>query len=286
MRFMVVICFALLVLAAPAYPQTGAPDATNPDGGIASFLERWDDRSLQSQLNQPNWLTPVITSTARLKQEIRYDISWQRNADGTTAENYGGSRGFTTIPVNRIEVSVNLPPYIVHHQRNLHDGFGDLSFLAKFRILAGNRAEGDYVLTAFLAVSVPTGSYKNGSPHPVITPTIAGGKGLGDFVYQGTLGSDLPGSQTALLGRRLILNNAIQYRGFGKVWPEMEVNSNFYNGGPNDGRKQVFLTPGLSAGRFMIYRHLQLSMGAGMEIAVTRFHSYAHQAVFTARLPF
>ena len=168
----------------------------------------------------------------------------------------------------------------------MHDGFGDFSLLAKFRILAANRKDGDYVLTAFLGVSFPTGSYKNGSPHPVITPTIAGGKGLGDFVYQGTFGVDLPGKQTEILGRRLILNNAFQYRGWGRFWPEVEVNSNFYRGGPNDGRKQVYLTPGISAGRFPLYRHLQLTMGAGMEMAVTHFHSFTHQAVFTVRLPF
>jgi hypothetical protein len=158
--------------------------------------------------------------------------------------------------------------------------------MAKFRIFAGNRKNGDYVLTAFLSTSFPTGSYKNGSPHPVITPTIAGGKGLGDFVYQGTLGCDLPSAQTALLGRRLIWNNAFQYRGWGKFWPEIEVNSYFYNEGPNDGRKQAYLTPGISAGRFVIYKHLQLTLGAGYEIAATHFNSAPRQGVFTARLPF
>lgn len=141
-------------------------------------------------------------------------------------------------------------------------------------------------MTAFLAVSFPTGSYKNGSPHPVITPTLAGGKGLGDFVYEGTFGSDLPDADTAILGRRLILNNALQYRRWKKFWPEVEVNSNFYVGGPNDGKKQVYLTPGLSVGRFVIYRNLQLTLGAGMEFAVTHFHSSTHQEVFTVRLPF
>jgi hypothetical protein len=284
MRLIGALLFAYFVFTFPARAQTDAASA--PDQGISSFFVHWDERALRAQVNQPNWLTPVVTSTARLKQEIRYDISWQRNADGTTAENYGGSKGFTTIPIDRIEISLNLPPYMVHHEPNLHDGFGDLSFLTKFRIVAGNRENGDYALTAFLSVSFPTGSYKNGSPHPVITPTIAGGKGLGDFVYQGTFGCDLPSAQTAVLGRRLILNNALQYRGWGKVWPEMEVNSNFYSDGPNDGKKQVYLTPGISAGRFSIYKHLQLSMGAGMEIAVTHFHSFTHQAVFTVRLPF
>jgi hypothetical protein len=84
----------------------------------------------------------------------------------------------------------------------------------------------------------------------------------------------------------LILNNAFQYRGWGKFWPEMEVNSSFYNGGRNDGKKLVYLTPGVSAGRFLIHRNLQLTMGGGMQIAVTHFHSVSHQAVFTVRLPF
>jgi len=284
MRMIGPLLFACLAFGLPVRAQTDAASGT--DAGIASFFEHWDERALHAQLNQPNWLTPVITSTSRLKQEIRYDISWQRNPDGTTAGNYGGSKGFTTIPIDRVEISINFPPYMTHHQASVRDGFGDFSFLTKFRILARNREKGDYALTAFLAVSFPTGSYKNGSQHPVITPTIAGGKGWGDFVYQGTFGADLPTAQTAIIGRRLILNNALQYRGWGKFWPEMEVNSNFYSDGPNDGKKQVYLTPGISAGRFSIYKHLRLSTGAGFEIAVTRFHSFTHQAVFTVRLPF
>ena len=289
MRLIGVLFLACLVFVLPARAQTASAGATGPGdqgNGILSFLAHWDERALQAQQNQPNWLTPVVTSTARLKQEIRYDISWQRNEDGTTTENYGGSKGFTTIPINRVEVSINLPPYFVHNEPKIQDGFGDFSITTKFRILAGNRDNGDYVLTAFLSVSFPTGSYRNGSPHPVITPTIAGGKGLGDFVYQGTFGADMPSAQTAILGRRLILNNAFQYRGWGRFWPEMEVNSNFYSDGPNNGKRQVYLTPGVSAGRFPIYKKLKLTMGGGIEIAVTHFHSYTHQEIFTVRMPF
>ena len=280
---------ALLALAfstgAQANVQTSDPNAADQEG-IASFFSHWDERALQAQLDQPDWLTPVVTSTGRLKQEFRYDMSWQWTGNGETTQNYGGSKGLATIPVDRIEISINLPPYIVHSGSSARDGFGDFSFMAKFRILAGNREAGDYVLTAFVTTSFPTGSHKNGSPHPVITPTIAGGKGLGDFVYQGTLGIDLPSAQTALLGRRLSLNNAVQYRRWGKFWPEMEVNSNFYDEGPNHGKKQVYLTPGICAGRFLIHKHLQLTMAAAMETAVTHFHSFTHQPVFSIRLPF
>ena len=278
----------ILLLASAVIPSTRAQNAASgaSDSGVGSFLAHWDERALRAQTDQPNWLTPVITSTGRLKQEFRYDISRQRAPDGTTAENYGGSKGFTTIPIDRLEISVNLPPYLVHNQPRLHDGFGDFSFLSKFRILAANQRNGDYVLTAFLAVSFPTASHTNGSPHAVITPSIAGGKGFGDFVYQGTFGCDLPSAESSILGRRIILNNALQYRGWGKIWPEIEANSNFYNGGPNDGKDQLYLTPGISAGRFPLYSHLTLSLGAGMQFAITHSHAYTHQAVFTVRLPF
>lgn len=275
-------CTALVVSTTAQTTGASASDQT----GIVSFFSRWDQRALDAQRNQPNWLTPVVTSTARLKQEIRYDIFLQTNEDGTTTDNFGGSKGITTIPINRIEISINLPPYIVHGGSRLHDGFGDFSFMAKLRILAGNREHGDYALTAFLSTTFPTGSYRNGSPHPVITPTIAGGKGLGDFVYQATFGSDLSSADTVVLGRRMIFNNAVQYRGWGKFWPEMEVNSNFYSEGVNAGKKLVYLTPGVSVGRFLLYRNLQLTMAAGMELAVTRFHPSPHQAVFSVRLPF
>ena len=274
------------VLVLPSRAQSSAPNGADQSNDLYSFLVRWDQRALKAQVDQPNWLTPVVTSTSRLKQEFRYDILWQENRDGSVTENYGGSKGLTTIPIDRIEISVNLPPYIVHNEPSLHDGFGDFSFTTKFRISSGNSEHGDYALTAFLAVSFPTGSYGTGSPHSVITPTIAGGKGLGDFVYQGTFGCDLPSADTAILGRRLILNNAFQYRRWRKFWPEVEANSNFYDGGPNDGKRQVYLTPGISVGRFLLYKNLQLTLGGGVEIAVTHFHSSAHQGVFTLRLPF
>lgn len=280
-------CIFFSICLAPVLPvraQTGSSTADSQ--GLSGFLSRWDDRALGAQLDQPNWLTPVVTSTARLKQEIRYDLAWQWTANGSMTDNYGGSRGFTTMPFSRVEVSVNLPPYIVHTGSAQRDGFGDFSVLTKFRIFAANRQNGDYALTAFLATSFPTGSYKNGSPHAVITPTIAGGKGLGEFVYQGTFGADLPSSQASLLGRRLIFNNAVQYRGLGRFWPEFEANSNFFREGPNDGKSQVFVTPGLDAGRFLLYKHLQLSLAAGMQFAVTHFHAYSHQGIFTVRLPF
>lgn len=277
------LSLACMMLASPTVAQS---TSDNDGRGITGFLARWDERALQAQENQPNWLTPVVTSTARLKEEFRYDMMWQSNGGGPTTDNYGGSKGLTTLPFERLEISINLPPYVVHSGSSQRDGFGDFSILTKFRLLAANRKHGDYVVTAFLATSFPTGSYKNGSPHAIITPTIAAGKGMGDFVVEGTFGCDLPSAETARLGRRIISNDALQYRHWGKFWPEVEVNSNFYNDGPNDGRKQVYITPGLSAGRFPLHGNLTLTLAAGTEIAVTQFRSAKYQTIFSVRLPF
>jgi hypothetical protein len=274
---------AALPCARPSFGQSGDSGAAGNSGG---FWRDWENRSAQAQLEQPSWLTPVITSTARLKQEFRYDIYWQRNPNGSTQENFGNSKGLALIPFSRVEIEVNVPPYFLHHEAGVKNGAGDFSVIAKFRLLAGNRKNRDYVLTAFLNVSFPTASYRNGSPHPVMTPTIAGGKGLRDFVYQGTFGADLPVADAFLLGRRLTWNNAFQYRRIKMVWPELEVNSNFYAGGPNAGKKQVLLTPGIVAGRFSVYRNLSLTVGGGVGFAVTHFHSNSHEQILTVRLPF
>ncbi|HKV49099.1 MAG TPA: hypothetical protein VJN69_13475 [Candidatus Acidoferrales bacterium] len=277
------VLLLIAVVIAPAHAQSGGETEQH---GVAAFFSNWDARARRVEDAQPKWSSPVITSTSRIKQELRYDMSWQMNPAGPTIDNYGGSKGLTTIPFNRVEIDFNLPPYVVHNRSASPDGFGDFSFVAKFRIFSGEAGEGDYELTAFLGTTFPTGSHKNGSPHAVITPTIAGGKGIGPFVFQGTLGCDLPSAQTVLLGRRLILNNVLQYRRLGRFWPEIEVNSNFYNQGPNDGKKQVYVTPGVSAGHIPLHGRFTLTLDAGVEFAITHFHSAARQPVFSVRLPF
>lgn len=280
LRALILLSCAFVV---PAQAQSSSP---NEPHGVAAFFSNWDARAHRVEDAQPNWLTPVVTSSARIKQEFRYDMSWQSSPSGATTENYGGSKGFSTIPIDRVELSINPPPYIVHNHSASPDGFGDFSVVAKFRIVSAKREHGDYEMTAFLGTTFPTGSHNNGSPHAVITPTIAGGKGIGDFVFQGTFGCDLPTAQTAVAGRRLVLNNALQYRRWRRFWPEIEVNSNFYNQGPNDGKKQVYLTPGISAGHLPIHGRFSLTLAAGAEFAVTHFHSAVRQAVFSVRLPF
>jgi len=167
---------------------------------VQSLLDDYFTRIAKQQAEQPHWITPVVTVTPRLEQEIRYDIFWQGHADGTTTENYGGSKGLELIPAKNIEVIIGIPPYLVHNERRVKDGWGDEAFLVKYRIVSRNEEHGNYILTAFLGASVPTGTYKNGAPHAVITPTLAFGKGWGNFDIVTTAGIQLPTSDSQKLG--------------------------------------------------------------------------------------
>ncbi len=249
-------------------------------------VDAWFERVSKTQAEQPHWITPVVTVTPRLEQEFRYDVSAQELANGTTTVNIGGGKGVELIPSERVEVILGIPAYLHHGSAAARDGFGDFGFLAKYRLLARNEQSGNYIVTAFLGVTAPTGSYNNGAEHAVITPTVAAGKGWGNFSVQSTIGAGLPVADAARLGRPILSNTAFQYRIARKFWPEFEVNSTFWPDGARAGKKQVFLTPGLVVGRIPLRGRLGLTVGAGYQIAATHFHTYKHNLIFTVRLPF
>lgn len=251
-----------------------------------SYFSNWFDRVNKTQAEQPHWITPLATTTPRLEEEIRYDQLWQVNTKGVTTDNYDGGKGLELIPFEKVEVIFNAPPYLDHNNPKVHNGFGDVAFLVKYRLLSANEEHGNYILTAFLGWSLPTGQFSNGAPHPVITPTIAYGKGFGHFDAQGTFGIGSPTSDTDLLGRTLAWNNAFQYHVWRKFWPEVELNSTFFEGGANDGKKQTFVTPGLLLGRFHVWKRVGFTFGGGYQIATTRFHATNHNAILSLRLPF
>jgi hypothetical protein len=250
------------------------------------WMDAYFERVSRNQAEQPHWITPVATVTPRLEQEIRYDIFWQQQAAGYYAENYGGSKGLELIPADNVEVIINLPPYLVHNNPRQKDGWGDESFLLKYRLISRNEEKGNYILTAFLGWTLPTGTYRNGSTHAALTPTLAGGKGWGKFDIQTTAGISLPTGDAKGVGQNVLWNLTGQYHVLKKLWPELEMNYTYFHHGPRDGKTQVFLTPGLVVGRFPLWRRLALTMGGGVQIAATRFHTYNHGWILTTRLPF
>jgi hypothetical protein len=99
-------------------------------------------------------------------------------------------------------------------------------------------------LRLFSVRAFPPGRYKNGAPHAVIKPTIAGGKGWGPFDFQSTLGIGVPVEDPHTVGTPSAWNTAVQYQVLKKLWPELEANATIYPNGPNFGHKQLFLSPG------------------------------------------
>lgn len=259
------------------------PTLTSAQDG---YFTNWFARVDKTKDEQPHWVTPLATTTPRLEEEYRYDQLWQTNAKGIATDNYDSGKGLELIPFEKVELIFNAPPYLVHNDPSVRDGFGDVAFLVKYRLLSENEEHGNYILTAFLGWSLPTGDHKNGALHAVITPTIAYGKGFGNFDLQGTFGVGLSTSDTTLVGRNYAWNNTFQYRIFRKIWPEVELNSTFFQDGKNDGQKQNFVTPGLVMGRFRLLGRVGFTVGGGYQIATTRFHTNNHNAILSIRLPF
>jgi len=153
-----------------------SPRRVSPNSLNIRF-ENWFEIVSTTQQEQPSWMTPLVTSSPRLEQEFRFDALKQ----GSVTDVYGAGRGLDIIPAERIQIVLGAPPYVVHHGSQLRDGIGDVFLLLKYRVASQNEQKGNYVVTAFLGASLPTGNPPNGLPHGVITPSIALGKGWGLF---------------------------------------------------------------------------------------------------------
>ncbi len=249
------------------------------------FVESWQHRASEAQADQPNWVTPLATTTSRLEQEIRFDLMWRTLEDGTRLANYGGGKGLELIPSRRTEIIIGVPAYLAHSGPG-HDGFSDMSFLMKYRLSSANEEHGSYIVSIFLGGTVPTGSYSNGAENAVVTLSVAAGKGWRKFDVQSTFGVGIPTADAAVFGHPIAWNTAFHYRVHKRIWPEVEVNSTFWSDGTNDGKKEVFLTPGIVFGRFPIRNRLGFTAGTGMQIAATAFHRYDHNWIVSLRMPF
>ena len=264
--------------------QTGA--TASPGSNQDDWVHRWMRTVDKARASQPHFVSPIITTHVMLVQQYRYDMYWQQDpVGGTVTSNYGASRGLEIIPMTRLEVGIFPPGYLVHQSRT-PDGFGDLSFQIKYRAFSATEGHGDYFVGVFFGGSLPTGTSPNGLGHAVLSPTFAAAKGLGPWDIQSTIGANLPASGENALGRTILFNTAVDYRIKGKIWPMLEQNSTFWSGGALDGKKQVFLTPGLVLGGFPIAERLHFSIGAGVQIAVTQFHQYNHRWIVSVRFPF
>ena len=140
-------------------------------------------------------------------------------------------------------------------------GWGDWpGFLVKYRIISANAENGDYIVTAFLRESTALGTLGKISTNvDVLQPTLAFGKGWGDFDIQMTLSEQFPfaglpnyGNSASVnmtnFGDPFLWNTAFQYHFLQYFWPELEVNYEYWPTDNTEGLSQVLLTPGINFG--------------------------------------
>jgi hypothetical protein len=254
------------------------------------YFKNWFVRVSEIQAAQPRWITPVVTVTPRLEEELRYDQVWQSLPGGYTLTSYGGGggKGVELIPFNPVEIIIGIPSWQTENTTPSKEGWSDESFLVKYRLLSANEENGNYILTAFMGLTVPNGSDHFTSHHFSYSPTVAFGKGWGDFDFQSTVGVSIPdnGASSKGTGTPILFNTALQYRLFRYFWPEVEVNYTYWPNGKHDELNQLFLTPGLVIGRLPIAGRLGFTFGAGCQFAMTENPLYYRSVVLTARLPF
>ena len=282
---------------APSPPPASNPSLLSP---VVEYFADWFPRVTRIQSEQPHWVTPLVTVTPRLEEEYRYDQLWQAQPHGKALDNFGANKGLELIPFQNTEIILGTPGWIAHNgalpqkpkkgkkpgPKPASDGWADETFLIKYRILSGNAENGDYILTAFMGFSVPTGDDGNSNGHTIYTPTLAFGKGFGNFDFQSTVGVEIPNGGVDRLSMPLRWNTAFQYHIFKYFWPELEFNYSWFTLGEKTGKNQLFLTPGLLIGRFPIHGRIGATFGAGYQVAVTQHPAYNNAVIATGRIPF
>ena len=299
-------------LAVALVPLTAHADRMINLGVVHS----WIDMVNASQAAQPHWMTPLVTVTPRLEQEIRWDAYDQQNGAGSQGNHQrllsdGGPGGprVEIIPTYNTELILAAPPVIsASGPRGTQTSPGDWpAFLVKYRFISAPEQSGNYIVTGFFQMSVPSG-YGAGISNNVLVaqPTLAFGKGWGDFDIQSTISVQVPvdsyhclpagptlctavpktGTFVGNFGDPILWNTAFQYHLWQFFWPELEVNYTFWPNGTHAGVNQVLLTPGLILGRFKLAERENLIVGAGYQFAVTNNPVVANNWVVTARLTF
>lgn len=287
---------------AGAKPVAAQPPQASVYSPFIDF-QTWYDAWLQMvhrthEEEQPDWMTPIVTVVGTLQQEIRTDFTFNTARNNLHTSTYA-SKGTEIIPTENTELIFGNPTYVTRDLGGGKQAWGwaDWMFLCKYRLLSSPSDAGNYVLTLMLSSTFATGSSSVTANHDVFTPMIGFGKGIkteyGEFDYQGTIGPSIPDAQTGTLGTPVTWNSTFQYGNrfrFGEwtipLWPEFETTWISYPNGEHSGQQQIYLTPGLIAGRFKLSEHTYFVLGAGYQLAATQASTYDHQWLVTLRIPY
>lgn len=275
-----------------------AAPAPHVNTGIA-FFPAWQQAVAYARSTQPEWSSPLVTTTAMLEQRFRFDASVQHAGNGSDTTVLDGGKGIDLIVGDTQEIQIAAPPYDYYsakptkkNKRPDYVGFGDWSFLRfKQRIVASPEDQGNYIVSAWLQVQAPTGISKITNHAWSLVPTIGFGKGVGPFDVQGSIGASIPTAYEAHLGIQVVGNLALQLHLFKYFWPQIEFNNTDWSNGQRSGLDQIFFTPGVVIGRIPLVDKTTLTLGAGYQTALTPNYQakpltpqYDHAWIFTMRI--
>ncbi len=280
----------LFLVVTGAFARGQADGGAEADGG---FLERYFRMVERSQAGQPHWISPLVTTTPRLNERFRYDVTWQARPNDVDLANYGSGKGLELILLDRIAVTFGIPGYVVHDSRSgTQTGWADETFLVKYRFVSASEEGGNYVVSGFFGVSVPTGTTPSRQTRRSTRRRLRGARAgertrAEGFDIQSTLAVSIPGGDRARLGIPVVWNTAFQGHVLDeRFWPELEMSLTRWTDGPSDGKWQAIATVGFVAGRFPLAGRLRLDVGVGYQFAVSAFRTYDHAWLATVRLPF
>jgi hypothetical protein len=96
-----------------------------------SLLRSWLDMAEDAQASQPDWLSPVATTSGRLKSEFRYDLGDQPSIAGNRTYELGGNKGLELIISPRMQLLAGIPTYTLQSPSGPPGGLGDLPLMLK-----------------------------------------------------------------------------------------------------------------------------------------------------------
>ncbi|TFE65533.1 hypothetical protein A7Q09_02890 [Methylacidiphilum sp. Yel] len=233
------------------------------------WLGKWRKMAAETRDRQPKWLTPLVTSTARLEQRIRYDVYYETLPTGNKGWDFGSGKGVSLIVGPTIQFTFSLPEYLFFPGQGRKDGFAGETFLVRNRIMASPEGQKNYCFSVQLQAVSPLGTTLPGPQnHWTWAPTLLFGKGWGNFSMQlnfGTRWTDGNNTNSAL---PYFYNVAFQYR-IGYVTPTVEITSQssfdqlYFINAPG-----LFVVPEVLIGRFAFKDDWKLYYGFGYQIGL------------------
>src|SRR5713101_8168079 len=110
--------FGLLAFVLVGSSECRAQNNASASAGSVSFLTPvenyfadWVVRSDEAKREQPHWITPLVTVTPRLEQEVRFDETFKVMPHGIGENDSGGGR-VELIPWHTVEVILGAPPFV------------------------------------------------------------------------------------------------------------------------------------------------------------------------------